>query len=119
MITEYGKQLRKIRVDNEEVLKDMAERMGVTSAYVSAIEIGKRPIPENFTNLIIQKYGLNEVQSEALRVAEERSLTVLKLEMKDSSSVKRQTAAVFAREFENLNEDTANKILKILSKGKG
>ena len=38
MITNFGKFLRKLRVDHNEFLKDMAARLGVTVAYLSAIE---------------------------------------------------------------------------------
>ena len=36
--TELGKMLRKLRIDREETLGDMAERLGCTSSYLSAIE---------------------------------------------------------------------------------
>lgn len=39
MATNYGKVLRKIRVDRDELLKDMAGKLGITSAYLSSIEM--------------------------------------------------------------------------------
>ena len=47
MITNFGKFLRKLRIDNNEFLKDMAARLGVTVAYLSAIEHGKRDVPDH------------------------------------------------------------------------
>ena len=47
MLTEFGKCLRKIRIDKAELLKDMAEKLQVTSAYLSAVEHGKREIPDD------------------------------------------------------------------------
>ena len=47
MITELGKHLRKIRIDHGEILKNMADKLGVTSSFLSAVEIGKR----NMTSL--------------------------------------------------------------------
>ena len=38
MLTSFGKTLRKLRIDNEELLKDMALKLGVTLAYLSAVE---------------------------------------------------------------------------------
>ena len=51
MITEFGKELRKLRIDRGEILKTMAEKINVTSSYLSAIECGKRNIPAD----LIQK----------------------------------------------------------------
>ena len=42
MLTEFGKALRRIRLDNDELLKDMADKLKVSSAYLSAVENGKK-----------------------------------------------------------------------------
>jgi len=41
MITEFGRILRNIRMDCNELLKDMADKLNITSSYLSAIEHGK------------------------------------------------------------------------------
>lgn len=46
MLTDLGRLLRKIRIDHGEILKDMANRFGVTASYLSAVENGKRAVPE-------------------------------------------------------------------------
>jgi len=48
MITEYGKFLRKLRIDQGQILKTMAEKLGVSSAFLSAVENGKKKIPKTF-----------------------------------------------------------------------
>ena len=42
MLTSLGKFLRKIRIDNDEYLKDMADKLGVTVSFLSAVENGKK-----------------------------------------------------------------------------
>ena len=59
MLTEYGKILRKLRIDKQELLKDMADCLDVSSAYLSAVETGKRRIPANWTERIIRLYRLD------------------------------------------------------------
>lgn len=39
MLTKFGKELRKIRIENDEILKDMADKLNVTAAYLSAVEM--------------------------------------------------------------------------------
>ncbi|WP_309460957.1 helix-turn-helix transcriptional regulator [Escherichia coli] len=45
MVTSFGKTLRKMRIDRGMVLKNMADLLGVSSAYLSAIELGKSEPP--------------------------------------------------------------------------
>ena len=42
MITEYGKFLRKLRIDQGQILKTMAEKLGVSAPFLSAVENGKQ-----------------------------------------------------------------------------
>ena len=67
MITEFGKELRKMRIDAGEVLKDMATKLGITSSYLSAIEVGKRTVSERILTNIQEKYTLSEAEMLRLR----------------------------------------------------
>lgn len=60
MLTDFGKELRKIRIDNNEFLKDMANKLGVTVSYLSAVENGKRDIPDEWLDKIINDYNLSK-----------------------------------------------------------
>lgn len=66
-ITDFGKYLRKLRIDKEEKLEDMAGKLDVSSAYLSAIELGKRNIPENMIYKIANNYELSERDISDLR----------------------------------------------------
>ena len=37
--------LKKLRFDNNEVMGDMAEKLGVTTSFLSAVELGKKNPP--------------------------------------------------------------------------
>ena len=41
-ISEFAIFCRKLRLDNNQILKDMADVLGVSSSYLSAVENGKR-----------------------------------------------------------------------------
>ena len=51
-VTAVGRFLRKLRIDYCEVLYDMAQKLGCSSAFISAIELGKRPIPTEYVTKI-------------------------------------------------------------------
>lgn len=58
ILTHIGKQTRKIRIDNEELLIDMANKLGISASYLSSIETGKRKTPDNFISNIEQIYNV-------------------------------------------------------------
>ena len=41
MLTEFGKITRKIRIDNDVLLKDMAGELNISAAFLSKLETGK------------------------------------------------------------------------------
>lgn len=47
-MTPFGAKLRQLRQDRGETLKDMAAALGVSPAYLSALEHGKRGVPTWF-----------------------------------------------------------------------
>jgi transcriptional regulator with XRE-family HTH domain len=44
-MTPFGERMRKLRAERDMTLKDMADSIGVSSAYLSALEHGKRGRP--------------------------------------------------------------------------
>lgn len=114
MITPFGKFCRKLRIDNGELLKDMASKLGVTASYLSAVENGKRKIPLNWLHLISKIYSLNEQQISELKKAIEESQTVIKFDLREFTNEKKDILLAFAREHKNLDSADLEKILKIL-----
>src|SRR6185312_3749392 len=62
MRTDFSKFCRKLRIDNDELAKDMARKLGVTPSYLSAIENGKRTIPADWAEEIAKLYKLTPEQ---------------------------------------------------------
>lgn len=57
-ISEIGSFLRKLRFEHSESQSDMAEKLGVSTPFVSLLE-GKQPITRNIAVKIIQCYNLS------------------------------------------------------------
>lgn len=114
MLTSFGKFCRKLRIDNGELLKDMADKLGVTSSYLSAVENGKRNVPQEWLHDISNTYALSSDQTEELQRAIEESQTVLKFDLKEFSNEKRDILMAFAREHKRLDTVDLDKIIKIL-----
>lgn len=118
MLTKFGKVLRKLRIDNGELLKDMAEKLDVTSAYLSAVENGKRNVPQDWVSKITKIYSLNEEQSNELKNAAEESQLNIKVDLENLNREDRDLMIAFAREFKELNDEERNLIKNILLNGK-
>ncbi|WP_205625396.1 helix-turn-helix domain-containing protein [Oceanobacillus caeni] len=86
MLTSFGKFCRKLRIDNGELLKDMAKKLDVTSSYLSAVENGKRNVPQSWVSEISSKYALDLEQRIELKNAAEESQISNKLDLKDLNS---------------------------------
>ena len=42
--TSFGKEIRKLRVDYDQTQKDLAKLLGVSPAFLSAVEVGKKQV---------------------------------------------------------------------------
>ncbi len=113
-IPSIGKFLRKLRIDHEEILMDMADKLEVSPSFLSAIENGKKLMPKKWFNKLTELYSLNEEQQQNLKQAIEDSKHVIELNLKNASPKNREFALLFAREFEQMDDETREKMLNIL-----
>lgn len=113
-LTAFGKELRKIRIDRGEVLKDMADRLKVSSSFLSAVEIGRKNAPENWCSIIEQSYELSHEEGKKLQRLAKESVTSVKVPLYGSGEQKRQAALVFARDFSAMSEETAEKFIDFM-----
>jgi len=104
MLTEFGQFLRKLRIDCNELLKDMADKLGVTPSYLSAVETGKRNIPDGWIDKISQFYNLDIFEKEALQNAADNSISAVTMDLRSMAPKKRETALLFARTFEDTDD---------------
>ncbi len=116
MLTTFGKFLRKLRIDNGELLKDMSEKLNVTVAYLSAVENGKRDIPDKWLNIIKEEYNLS-VQ-EFIKMQEAAYEEKNSINVSFGSGDDRSLVLSFAREFNELSNDDKQDLLNILQRKK-
>ncbi len=115
MTTKIGEFLRKLRLNNQQILKDMADTLSVSSAFLSAVENGKKSMPEAWYSILRENYSLTEEEMDSLRQAAMESQNAISLNLKNVSSSNRHLAVSFARQFDDMDEETSKKILRILN----
>ena len=118
MLTEFGKALRKIRIEREELLKDMATALGVSPAYLSAVETGKRRSPDDWVEKISVHYHLSQNERTDLSQAAENSAYEVKISLQDASEAKRGAVLTFARALDHLSDEDLKRIMQSMRKGK-
>lgn len=116
MLTAFGKELRKLRIDNSELMKDMAKNLNVTVSYLSAVENGKRNVPRSWVDTIAEIYSLSPEQYEALQEAFYESQQSIEISLKNKSKEDLDFLFAFARHYEDLGKDDKKKIFEILKK---
>ncbi|WP_169295706.1 helix-turn-helix transcriptional regulator [Advenella sp. EE-W14] len=53
-LTDFGKAVRKARIESEENLSTMAEKLGTTAAFLSGMETGRKKISQEWVEKISQ-----------------------------------------------------------------
>lgn len=117
-MTELATILKKVRLECGQVLKNMADVLSVTSSYLSAVENGKRPMPEEWLKTLKEAYNLDNNTMEKVKKAADDLKTTIKMNLENTTHTKKEAAVVFARSFEEMDDQTAKSIIKIL-KGRG
>ena len=112
--TSFGEFVRILRIKHHEVMGDMAKMLEVKIPFLSAVENGKKNVPADWIDKIANHYGLTIKEKDELQKAVDESITQYKIAIKDSGINQRRAAMQFARSFDELDDDTAIKILKLL-----
>ncbi|ETI96837.1 MAG: hypothetical protein Q606_CBAC00012G0003 [Intestinibacter bartlettii DORA_8_9] len=113
-LTSFGKFTRKLRIDHDELLKDMAEKLGVTVSYLSAVEMGKRNIPSKWSDILIKEYQLDEKEQNELKEAIFFSSKIIKLDTSNFEDNKKDLVYALARKLKDLDEQKVTNIKQIL-----
>ncbi len=112
--TSFGEFVRILRIKHHEVMGDMAKMLEVKIPFLSAVENGRKNVPADWIDKIANHYGLTIKEKDELQKAVDESRTQYKISIKDSGINQRRAAMQFARSFDELDDDTAIKILKLL-----
>jgi transcriptional regulator with XRE-family HTH domain len=117
MLTPIGKYLRKIRIDRSLLLKDMALGLGVSPAYLSTVETGKKTFNDEFIAKIAAYLGCTtgSVDYEELMDAAVLTRGQVHIPMTGLSNKHQEVAMAFSRQFEEMKAPELNQLLALLN----
>lgn len=111
MTTNFGKFCRKLRIDNDELLYDMAAKLGVSSAFLSKVENGKKKPPAEWQKILEEKYDLDDRQSKDLEqyIYEAQNYNSIDISYMNDSN--RMMMLSFARKFDRIDKKKLQTLL--------
>ena len=116
LANEVGRFLRKLRIDKGEILYDMAQKMGCSTAFISALELGKRQVTRKFRDHLCETYALPPEQraefDDAISLAKDK----VEIGLQGLNQNSRNMLLAFARKMQTLNEEESSKLLEFLTK---
>ena len=118
-MTPFGQRMRKLRSDRKVTLKQMADAIGVSSAYLSALEHGKRGRPGwHLIQRIIAYFNIIwDEAEEVVRLAQTQSEDIIR----DAEAREREIrlgAEDYADEIPKTLETNLDKFLAAVQRGR-
>jgi transcriptional regulator with XRE-family HTH domain len=110
-LTDFGKALRKLRIEQGEKMQDMANAIGVSVSFLSAIETGAKSVPMEKVEKIITRYDLKGAEARELHSLAAKSKAMVRIKVRPES---RQLVTAFARKVKDLSPSKRHAILQIL-----
>lgn len=114
MLTKFGKELKKLRIDHGMSLADLGSHLGVSAAFLSGVENGKKRVPDDFYESLSKVF--EEVRQDSLKfetlINHARAEVVIPVggDIQDA-----ELATVFANKFKKLSSEEKIKILELLN----
>lgn len=111
MVKELSRVLKIIRLNHYETAGNMAEKIGMSKAYLYAIESGTREVPQDFYFKIINNYDLSHMEQTELHGAIVGSMSKVKFDMSEMSNERKD---IMMRIASNDLDESLIKEMKIL-----
>jgi transcriptional regulator with XRE-family HTH domain len=116
-LTPFGRAVRKYRVDRGETQLEVAEAIGVSIAFWSAIETGKKNVPAELLAKVISHFKLTGAEANELQTLSWVSQRDVKINMQNLNDRSRELVVGFARKFSSLDEEKQQKLRELLDIG--
>jgi transcriptional regulator with XRE-family HTH domain len=114
MTTQFGKELKKLRIDLGITLMEMANKIEVSSAFLSAIETGKKRIPDNFLGVLSENFEAIATERRKYEVLINQARQEVSLPLHDATYNDAMLATALARRFSSLSAEDKKKIMNLI-----
>lgn len=110
MISKFGICIRNIREQENDSLRQMAIKLGISAAFLSAMEVGRKPIPVEYVEKIKSIYNLTEEQQVELENSIHETNERVPIEFKAMNEAQKDISLLFARKIKTADEELLKKL---------
>ena len=114
MISSFGLFMKDIRFKNGDSLRSCAAKLEITAPFLSAMEVGRRPIPSHYLERIKRVYNLKEDEYIELYNAVVETNKRVDIEIEKMNEAQKEVSMTFARKIENADPELIEKLRKVL-----
>ncbi len=114
MVNNFGKFCRKLRIDNDDLLADMAKKLGVSSAFLSKVEHGDKKPPKEWREKIISIYNLDKNKTKELDDCLFEAMNSDSIDVSGYSRENRDMLLSFARKLNSMDAKEKNQLKKLI-----
>jgi HTH-type transcriptional regulator, competence development regulator len=117
MSTQLTRELRKLRIDEGITLMQMAKRIGVSSAFLSAVENGKKRIPDTFLGSLLSSFPAVKSRQDEFEVLINMAREEVRMDLAGVSRRDVELATcltAFARNFDTMSAERKQRVLDAL-----
>ena len=116
--TKFGKLVRKEMIDHDENLLSLAQLLGVTTSFVSAVLTGVKSVPDNWVEVLSKHYGLKDSRYNELYDAFCEDKKKIRIDVDNAPLIQKKLALQFQRKLPELDENEIQSIFEILEEEK-
>ena len=113
-MNELGKFLKILRINRNENLKKMSNKLNISSAFLSMLENNKRKLNNNLKKKIIKEYKLDDNKIKEFEKAIILSNDEIKINLEKFNSRQKEIVIQILNSWENLDDDKIKKLNKII-----
>lgn len=114
MISKFGVCLRTIREQEKDSLRQMAIKLGVSAAFLSAMEVGRKTIPVEYVDKIKGNYVLTQEQEIELENSIHETNERVPIELAAMNEAQKDISLMFARKIKTADEELLRKLKEAL-----
>jgi transcriptional regulator with XRE-family HTH domain len=123
MLSKFGQIVRALRLAHGSMLmSEMAERLGVSPSYLSAVEFGRRAVPESWPGRIAEILSVSAADRALLDHAATTATSSVKgfitVPLEGLTELQEEVALQFANRIRELTDDELEAIKQRLLEGK-
>lgn len=114
MISKFGICIRNIREKENDSLRQMAIKLGISAAFLSAMEVGRKQIPLEYVGKIKGIYNLTEEKEIELENSIYETNEKVPIELALMNEAQKDISLMFARKIKTADEELLRKLKEAL-----